>query len=316
MAHKKWTQKVFLKEVAKVHGEKYDYSKSVYKGNKINLTIICSEHGEFQQTPSNHLKGTGCMKCFRNTKKLGKEGFITKANKIHNGKYDYSKVVYLNNKKKVIIICPDHGEFQQTPNNHLKGSVCPECAHISRVDKLKSSKEEFIKNAKEVHSNKFDYSKVVYLNNKKKVIIICPEHGEFNQKPNTHLSGNGCHQCGNVESKGEKMVSDFLSENDIKYESQKRFDDCRYKSVLFFDFYLPELNVCIEYDGRQHFESVGYYGGDEGLKKRQIRDSVKNQYCKNKGIKLIRIKYDEDVCEKLKKSMFLSNNKIEKDGDS
>ncbi len=125
-----------------------------------------------------------------------KENFIIKSNLKHNGKYDYSKVEYVNNETKVCIICPEHGEFWQTPHNHSCGQGCPKCSLETRINKRKKTKEQFIEDAKKIHGNKYDYSKVEYTgNNKTKVCIICPTHGEFWQKPNSHLNGHGCLAC-------------------------------------------------------------------------------------------------------------------------
>jgi rubrerythrin len=123
----KFTKDDFIRSARKVHGDKYDYSKVVYKNNKTDVCIICPIHGEFYQTPNSHLKGRGCPIC-GGTKKSTKEDFIIKAKQVHGDKYDYSKVVYVNNQIKVCIICPIHGEFYQTPKNHLSGQGCPKCS--------------------------------------------------------------------------------------------------------------------------------------------------------------------------------------------
>ena len=122
--------------------------------------------------------------------KLNTESFITKAKEVHGDKYDYSKVEYVNNSTKVCIICPIHGEFWQIPNNHLSGNGCNKC---SGNDKLNT--ESFITKAKEVHGDKYDYSKVEYINARTKVCIICPVHGEIMIIPNKHLKGYGCNKC-------------------------------------------------------------------------------------------------------------------------
>jgi hypothetical protein len=128
-------------------------------------------------------------------KKKTKEEFIKEATEKHKGKYDYSKVEYVNARTKVCIICPEHGEFEQLPNNHIKGYGCPTCGVENRSEKRTLTKEDFIKKAREVHGNKYDYSKVEYVNCMTKVCIICPEHGEFKQVPSQHLSGKGCSKC-------------------------------------------------------------------------------------------------------------------------
>ena len=118
------------------------------------------------------------------------DDFIKKAREVHGDKYDYSKVNYVKNSTKVCIICPEHGEFWQIPSNHLKGFGCPKCTNNHHY-----TTEEWIQNAKEVHGDRYDYSKVNYTNRKAKVCIICPEHGEFWQRGGDHLNGQGCPGC-------------------------------------------------------------------------------------------------------------------------
>ena len=115
---KKMFKEDFIKKAKEVHGDKYDYTKVEYVNNKVNICIICPEHGEFWQRPIDHLNGYGCSKC-GGVKRLTTEEFINKAKEIHGNKYDYSKVEYINNKTKICIICPKHGEFWITPNRHL-----------------------------------------------------------------------------------------------------------------------------------------------------------------------------------------------------
>ena len=191
---KKKTTEQFIKEAKAIHGDKYDYSKVNYKGCFEKVCIICPIHGEFWQTPAMHLSGQGCSKCCGRKRKT-KEEFIEDAKKVHGNKYDYSKVNYVNNKTKVIITCPIHGDFLQRPDRHLFGCGCNKCGYDNTAEKCKTSLEDFIKRAKEIHGDKYDYSKVVYVNNHTKVCIICPIHGEFWQTPRTHLMGRGCPIC-------------------------------------------------------------------------------------------------------------------------
>jgi hypothetical protein len=164
--------------------------KTIYENNLKEVVIVCKEHGEFLQLPKTHKKGTGCYYCGllkranSNTNK-----FIIKAIEIHGDKYDYSKVKYVKAREKVIITCKEHGDFEQTPNGHLsKESVCRKCSTEINSDKLRKTTEQFIEESKQIHSDKYDYSKVEYKNAGEKVIIICKEHGEFLQTPNSHLS--------------------------------------------------------------------------------------------------------------------------------
>ena len=183
------TYEVFLKRSKEKHHDRYDYSKVEYKGADIPVCIICPVHGEFWQIAKNHMYGNGCPSCFGSPKSNSEE-FIIKARAKHGNKYDYSKVEYKGNKEKVCIICPEHGEFWQTPNNHLRGHRCPKCYGTP-----KKSLIEFIRQAKEVHGDKYDYSKVEYKGNKENVCIICPKHGEFWQTPYYHIKGGDCPVC-------------------------------------------------------------------------------------------------------------------------
>lgn len=112
-----------------------------------------------------------------------------------------------------------------------------------------------------------------------------------------HLNGNGCPKC--RESKGEKIIRGYLIENNFNFISQHKFPDCKDIKTLPFDFYLPEHNICIEFDGRQHYEVIDRWGGVEGLKDQQKKDKIKNKYCENNKIKLFRISYKESIYNKL-----------------
>jgi len=183
------TAEEFFKEARKVHGIKYDYSKSEYLSTKHKITIICPSHGEFVQLPESHLTGSGCPRCAGNFQ-LSIKVFIKRANQVHDSKYDYSKTVYSNMKDVVTVICPQHGEFKQTAENHLTGSGCQKCGRNYRMNTA-----DFIERAKEIHGEKYDYSKSKYIRAADKLTIICPIHGEFKQKPNHHLAGIGCSSC-------------------------------------------------------------------------------------------------------------------------
>lgn len=181
-----------------VHGTRYDYSKVNYQGSREKVTIICSIHGKFRQAPFSHLKGINCTKCGRkkasDSRRNDKEAFLRKAVEKHGGKYNYSKVVYVTSQDKVLIICPLHGEFSQTPSNHYKFG-CLKCGNESTASKRRKRLEEFITQAEVVHGNKYDYSNVDYVNNRTKVNIICSKHGPFSQTPGAHLRGQGCVKC-------------------------------------------------------------------------------------------------------------------------
>ena len=276
---KKLTTEEFIERARKVHGDKYDYSKVDYKGKDIKVCIICPIHGEFWQTPHNHINGSKCPKCVGKHRYTTEE-WIEEARKVHGDKYNYSKVIYNGAFEKVCIICPIHGEFWTKANNHLNGDGCKKCYH----DKERMTIEEFIKRSREIHGDKYDYSKTD-LNNrdeKGKVCIICPIHGEFWQTPHSHLTRRGCPFC--KESSLEKEVAKCLHENEIKYE--RSFKD-KWLGKQHLDFYLPKYNLAIECQGKQHFIPIEYFDGEEGLKNTKKRDNLKIQKCKENGIKLI-----------------------------
>ena len=197
------SQELFLKDAMKIHGNKYDYSKAEYVDSQTKVVIICPVHGEFTQFPSSHLQGNGCPKCGkdRTALRMTNEDFINKAKAVHGDRYDYSKVQYVYNKTEVCIICPEHGEFWQKPKNHLSGYGCPIC---SGRKKMRTS--DFIRKARSVHGEKYDYSKAEYKGNTEEVCIICPEHGEFMQRAGNHLRGVGCPKCGIIKSSAAQKI--------------------------------------------------------------------------------------------------------------
>jgi hypothetical protein len=175
---------------------------------------------------------------------------------------------------------------------HSKHGICKKCYGNEKLTQSRA-----IENFKSFHGNKYDYSKVEYKNAHSKITIVCPEHGEFKQTPNNHKNGNGCPAC--CESTGEVQIRTFLENKCVKYMSQHKFLDCKNILSLPFDFYLPEYNLCIEYNGMQHYKPIEYFGGNIGFKKRKINDKIKVKYCKDHNISLLIIKYNENVNKKL-----------------
>lgn len=252
----KLTSDGFIEKAKDIHGDKYDYSKVEYTNSRGKVCIICQEHGEFWQCANSHLMGCGCPKCYDKIKRGKKRQhdtawFINKSREIHGDKYDYSKTEYVNMRTKVCIICPKHGEFWQTPINHLSSNGCNKCGREKFAENHNKGTEKFIKDAILVHSDRYDYSKVEYTNARTPVCIICPEHGEFWQTPNYHLSGNGCPKCS--ESHLEREVRTVLENNRINYIYQCGKETLPWLKKQTFDFYLPDYNVAIECQGSQHF---------------------------------------------------------------
>ncbi len=250
------TTEDFITEAKNVHGDKYDYSKVEYINTKNKVCIICPKHGEFWQYPDNHIKGKGCKKCgienSANKKRDEAEDFILKAKEKHGNKYDYSKVEYIDAKTKICIICPEHGEFWQTPNKHLSGQGCPKCKYQKIGDALKKPMEDFLKKANDVHGNKYDYSKIEYVDAKTKVCIICPEHGEFWQIPYNHLKGHGCPKC-TYQIMGDarkKTMEDFLKK--AKEVHGNKYD---YSKIEYVD---AKTKVCIICPEHGEFWQIPY----------------------------------------------------------
>ena len=278
----------FLMRAREVHGDRYDYSRLNYVDASVKVCIICPEHGEFWQRPNGHLKGCGCPKC----NKLGKwhkaSVFPIEAAKIHGGKYDYSKVNYKGSRTKVCIVCPEHGEFWQTPYEHLNGSGCPKCSEFHGGFTI----ENFLKKAHEIHGDRYDYSKADYKGSRTKVCIVCKEHGPFWQSPAVHLHGAGCPVCN--YSHGERAMAALLADRGIDFVPQKIFpglvgvNGC----PLRFDFFIPNRNVCIEVGGPQHYEWIPGMMTEETFHDLQEHDRRKGEFCKEHGFKLIRISTD------------------------
>ena len=207
-----------------IHGKKYTYDISTYNKVSEKMKIICPEHGEFWQSLHQHInKKQGCPLCGNiaktNKKRYTSEQFIKEAHKIHGDKYDYSKVEYVDSQTKVCIVCPKHGEFFMIPSIHLRGCSCPKCANKKRGKS--DDKETFIDKARKVHGDKYDYSKVEYINQSTKVCIICHEHGEFWQIPAMHLTGQGCPKCAGRSKTSEDIINDFKKVHGDKYDYSK-----------------------------------------------------------------------------------------------
>jgi very-short-patch-repair endonuclease len=288
------TNEEFISDAIKIWNNKYNYSLVDYKGAHTPIKIIF-ENEIYSQTPSSHLNG---MNCERDTIK-SQEDFLRKAIKKHGeNKYDYSLVEYKGIENKVKIIY-EGKIYEQKAGAHLY-------AGLPENNKFRKTTEEFIQESNLIHSNVFDYSKVNYINNSIKVTIICPIHGEFNQNPSSHLQGAGCPNC--VESRGEKIIDKILKKFKINFDRQKKFPDCKNIRELPFDFYIPSMRLCIEFDGIQHHKPLPFFGGQEAFERLKINDKIKNDYCEDNYINLIRIRYDEvENIEKILKGSIMAH---------
>lgn len=237
---KRLTKEGFIEKARGIHGDKYDYSKVNYVRSDQKVTIICPKHGEFHQTPNKHLLGQGCPKCRNEGISLRrsmskhpkpqkadkqtpnyKDDFIRRASARYDGRYDYSKVIYLNTDTKVEVVCQDHGSFYVTPYRHLNGQECPVCTKNRYNQSRTKTTEEFIQEAQALHGDRYDYSKVRYENNHTKVEIVCPKHGSFWQNPNKHLLGQGCPKCANKDKTTEEFVNECRQVHGDRYDYSK-----------------------------------------------------------------------------------------------
>jgi len=227
---KKFTTEQFINKAKKTHNDKYDYSYVNYIDSHTKVSIKCNNCKIiFQQLSSGHLRGYGCKNCHRTTKY-----FINKAKEIHNDKYNYDLTNYISAKEKVQIKCNTCNIiFEQTPDGHLHTSGCLNCENKSRSLTI----IQFINKAKLIHKDKYNYTHVEYTNSNNIIKIICNKCKKiFEQKANSHLMGRGCPQCN--FSKGESKCEEILQNIQTVKEiiPQFRYDDCRNKNTLPFDF--------------------------------------------------------------------------------
>ena len=261
-----------------------------YKDNKTKIKCKCKIDGhEWKATPNSLLNGSGCPKCVGKIKNKTTEYFINELKEINDDIEILGE--YVNNKTKIKCKCKIDGyEWEVIPHSLLSGSGCPKCVGMHKTT------EEFKQEMKEINNNIEIIGE--YINAKIKIKCKCKIDGhEWEIKPNNLLSGQGCPKCN--ESKGEKRVAKFLDSKNIEYEQQYKFNNCRSKNELPFDFYIPNLNIAIEYDGEDHYKvnkrskNDTYEKAFNRFVEGKIRDTIKTIYCKENNIKLIRIAYTE-----------------------
>lgn len=264
--------------LAAVHQNRYSYERYEYSGSERLAIFICPEHGEFKQNPYSHAKGHGCMLCAARDRaaRSNTTEFAEKAQEVHGDRYDYSGVEYENARTKVIIRCPDHGEFQQTPDAHLRGQGCPSCGNIQKGLSKRATTETFIEKAQNTLDVEYDYSMVDYTTAVEKIAIRCPEGHVFYQQPNNHLTGYGCPVC--QISPLHKHLLDNLGG-----ESNKRglLDNGQE-----LDLWFPEEGVAFEVNGVYWHSS---------LHKPRLYHQEKTEAAHRAGIKLYHTWYDQET---------------------
>jgi Zn finger protein HypA/HybF involved in hydrogenase expression len=294
----------FIKKSIQIWGNKYDYSKTEYIDSKTKVTIICNEHKEFEQLPSNHYN-YGCGSCghsknVRNVelKEKCKNNFEIKSNNIHNNVYSYTKSCYVDANTKVTVTCKEHGDYDITPNNHLRGKGCPKCGkELVRISKIKPYKDyyyEFLK----LYQDKYDYSLVNWKGSSYPISILCKKHGLFTIVPYLHKLGKECPKCCNRHS---KISIEWLSYMEIKYSvkishaqntGEHLINNSRYKA----DGYCKTNNTIFEFHGDFWHGNPKIYNKTKinpriGVTFGELYDNTiqKANYIKNNGYKLIEI---------------------------
>lgn len=277
-----------------IHNNRYDYSLIEFNGVMNKVKIKCPEHDVWEVTLDNHInKKSGCPKCKGRNKT--KEEKLSEANIIHNNNYDYSYIEgnQLKTNQRVKIKHISCGtEFYNSWDNHInKKQGCPKCNKSGRKKLTIGGIKLKITN---LNNTEYEYNWESYAGYYKKIQIRCPKHGWFEQQISNHLMGQKCPKC--VRSTGEETIEKLLKLYNTNYTTQKTFEGCvnpKTQYRLRFDFYISDLNLCIEYDGELHYKSVEHFGGDETLDKSIYLDNIKNQYCKGNNINLLRISYLE-----------------------
>ena len=302
----------FKSEIKRLFGRRYLLNKVEYINAHTPVIVTCKKHGDFPISPTSLLQGTNCFKCSLIESGLKRRknnnAFIEQAEKIHGLKYDYSKTNYKKAKIPVQIICKKHGEFSQLPDTHLSGAGCNKCGNEQIGKKLRNDIDKVI-NAieKSRGKNLFDFSllKNSYVNNRTKTAFTCLKHNKvFFSTTDDLVRYGGCEDC-KIKSVGQEKIKTILIEKNIQFISEWKNHNCKLiKGKASFDFYLPKSKMLIEFDGEQHFKPVQFgamsfeEAKDEYLKTKE-RDKIKNKWAKNNKLRLLRIKYNENIEKKL-----------------
>lgn len=287
-----------LKRLQNVYNNEYIYSEVKYVNQYTKVKIGHKHSNEiywFEQNPKDHWNGQGCPECFGTPKKTA-EDFILEVESKFPKQFDCSKIKYISNNKPVLFGCKKYSGdnksdkngvfwFNKTPNAFLSDIYgCPRCSPNRRLDT-----EDFIFLSNKIHNNYYSYDKTVYKNTRTKVIITCKNHGDFKQFPSKHLIGEGCSIC--RQSIGEKNIERFLINNKIEFTRYKKYDNLFDKKQLSYDFYIPEKNLLIEFNGEQHYKQIEIFGGKKAFALQIKHDKLKKEYAKNNGIDLLVISY-------------------------
>lgn len=287
------SHETFIDELKKIQLNIKVLGEYVNARTKIKCKCLVDEH-EWSATPDNLLRGTGCPKC---------AGKIQSTEIFKNRLKDIQCHIdvlgeYINNYTKIKCYCKKHEViFYATPSDLLSGKGCKYCKSEKISNARKLSQSEFVDKIQHLNSDVDIIGE--YINAHEKVLVKCKVCGtKFDIIPN-NASNRGvncpcCYEKDNI-SKGEKLVKDYLSNNNLYFIQNHKFDNLFgiNSGLLSYDFYLPHFNSLIEVQGLQHKEVVEYFGGLEKFLKQQEHDKRKREYAKKYDYKLIEIWYDE-----------------------
>lgn len=281
--HTKWNY-----ELVKKYIESFGFHllSTEYTRSRDKIKIECPKGHKIERRFDHFKRDHSCPKCVGNAKYTYEEV----QEYILNIGYELLSTEYINSRTCLKIKC-SHGHIFQMRFHDLKnGQRCPKCYH-ERLSKEMTYTWEFVREKIENEEGYKLLSKEYRSAKNDKLKIQCPKNHEFEMCFGNWQQGQRCSKC--KTSKGEKRIEEFLINNDIEYIREYKFADCKYKRCLPFDFYLPQYNCCIEFDGSQHSNAVEHFGGKKRLEDTIIKDGIRDQYCENNGIKLIRIDYSE-----------------------
>lgn len=295
-----WTKEEFIKEASRVHNNKYDYSKVQFIDSSTKVCVICPKHGEFYVSPYHHMVGIGCGRCADDKMKEKYQNIRMEKLKELSDKFpnlDFSKSYPTKQNAKMLVTCKKHGDFYTTLSSLLHKSKygCPKCANEASSLKQRNTKEKFIEESNKVHNYKYNYDKVEYKNLRSKIIITCPIHGDFIQQAGNHISGEGCPFC--KGSKGEGRIKEYLEYNNYNFQAQIKFNTKNeYGHDFIADFVVNYNNykIIIEYNGKQHYQAVSWFGGNEKFQIQTERDEIVRQFVldHSENYKLLEIPYE------------------------
>lgn len=281
-----------------------------YVNAKTKIIHKCLKHNmEWESSPNTMLKGRGCPQCAKEkryeSRAKSHEEYVSELKIANSNIIAIDK--YKNYNTPITHKCLKHDiEWIAAPSSVLHGRGCPQCKSEKIAqktgDRCRKTHIQYIQEVQDVNPDIIVLG--IYIGANIPILHKCKKDGyEWMAAPSRILYGYWCPVC--QETSGERKVRQHLEKNKIKYEFQKTFKDCKDINALPFDFYLPEYNTAIEFNGQQHYESVEYFGGEEKFKTQQKHDQIKRDYCNKNNIKLLEIRYDEDIEEKLNNFLFI-----------